>query len=253
MKEQLIPYYNVRLKNRIDTIVIHAAAQTEASDLIDLLEERELSCHYVVDREGEVFKLVDEKHRAWHAGAGVWRGESDINSNSIGIELCNGLFGEEPYTQKQMEALKELCLDLMERYDIKPINVIGHSDMAPTRKIDPGTMFPWQEFAKSGIGIWYKSKVLYDAQGIDVKQMLENIGYGVENYEATKWAFLRHYSPELYYYLGGKKGANGPDKMPVNLEENKVFCAILKAVNDEFNKYNANKTKLAIIKGDFEL
>lgn len=241
MKEQLISYYNVRQKNKIDTIVIHAAAQTDANDLINLLEERELSAHYVVDRKGEVIKLVDEKHRAWHAGAGIWNNERDINSNSIGIELCNGLFGEEPYTSEQMSALKKLCLYLMKKYKIEPTNVIAHSDMAPTRKIDPGTMFPWAEFARSGIGLWYNEKKLKNVGSVDTTKLLENIGYGVEDLEATEWAFLRHYNPDLYLYLGGKKGANRPSVEGVKLSENKEFCQILQAVSDSFDRYRRNK------------
>ncbi len=251
MKEQMLPYYNVRLKDKIDTIVIHAGAQTEAKDLINLLEDRELSCHYVIDRNGEVFKLVDENNRAWHAGVGIWNGQGDINSNSIGIELCNELFGERQYSQKQMLALKKLCISLMKKYKIEPINVIGHSDLAPTRKIDPGTMFPWKEFAKSGIGLWYEEKKLKNVDNIDTKALLENIGYGVENLEATEWAFLRHYNPELYLYLGGKMGANASSVKGLVLCDNEEFRKTLLAVSNRVDEYRKNRSNPYKIGYDF--
>jgi len=237
IKKMWLPNYNVRLKDKIDVVVIHAARQRNAKDLINLLEERELSSHYVVDESGEIFQLVPEACRAWHAGAGSWNGERDINSNSIGIELCNGLFGEEPYSKKQIEALKELCLDIKVRYGIKANNFIGHSDMAPTRKIDPGTMFDWEYMAKDGIGIWYEMKKNIDISPKDCAKVLEEIGYGVENPEATKWAFLRHYNPELYFFMGGKKGANEGSIKWVSLEDNPLFLRTLCSVRDSFRKY----------------
>ena len=212
MIECWLSNYNVRRKDKIDVVVIHAARQRNAEELIKLLEERELSAHYVVDEKGEIYKLVPEDCRAWHAGAGTWNGESDINSNSIGIELCNGLFGEVSYKKPQMDALKELCLDIKDRYGIEANNFIGHSDMAPTRKIDP----------------------------VDCAKVLQEIGYGVEDIEATKWAFLRHYHPKLYRFLGGMKGANKGTIEGVKLEDNPLFLRTLCSVRDGFRKYKYN-------------
>ena len=252
MKKIELSNYNVRRKNKIDVVIIHAARQRCAKELIGLLEKRELSAHYVVDEMGEVYNLVDEKYRAWHAGAGTWNGESEINSNSIGIELCNGLFGEEPYDKRQMSALKELCLDLKKRYNIEPYNFIGHSDMAPFRKIDPGTMFEWEEFAKAGIGLWYEMKKEVDILPCDCMDLLKEIGYGDENPEATKWAFLRHYNPKLYNFLGGKKGANEGSIKGVELSDNPLFLRTLCSVRDSFREYKSEKNKQILVKKVFE-
>ncbi len=210
MRELILPYYNERRKNYIDTLVIHAAAQETVSDLVSVLADRELSAHYVIGTDGDIVRLVPEKFRAWHAGAGSWRGEThDINSNSIGIELCNDLFGEEPYTDKQISALTELCLHLIDKYDFAPTHIIGHSDMAPSRKIDPGSCLPWQKLAQNGIGLWPDAEISARPATLSSRQMLAYIGYNVtETPDASAWAFCRHYNPELYFALGGNKGAN---------------------------------------------
>lgn len=103
--------------------------------------EFEVSAHYLVGQGGQVWQMVDEADRAWHAGAGSWGGCTDVNSASIGIELCNR--GDHPFPVAQIEALKELMRGIMQRWDIPASGVIGHSDMAPGRKVDPGAMFPW--------------------------------------------------------------------------------------------------------------
>lgn len=209
MRELLLPYYNERRKGYIDTLVIHAAAQQKVSDLVDVLVKRELSAHYVIGKDGDVVRLVPDEYRAWHAGAGEWNGETqDINSNSIGIELCNGLFGEMDYPKKQIEALTELSLHLIDKHGFHPTQIIGHSDMAPSRKIDPGSKLPWEKLAKNGVGVWYDMADAKRVESVDVGALLSSIGYGLDNKEATEWAFLRHFNPELYFALGGKKGEN---------------------------------------------
>ena len=235
MRDLLLPYYNERRKNYIDTLVIHAAAQKTINELVDVLVSRELSAHYVIGTNGDIVRLVPDEFRAWHAGAGSWRGETqDINSNSIGIELCNGLFGEEPYTTKQITALTELCLHLIDKHNLAPTQIIGHSDMAPTRKIDPGSCLPWQKLAQHGIGLWYDTTQKAPAPQLNTRQMLAEIGYNtVETPEASAWAFCRHYHPELYFALGGKKGANcgnSPKQTPENcLEYYNTLCAVYAA------------------------
>ncbi len=112
----------------------------------------EVSAHYLIDYDGTVHALVDESARAWHAGAGQWRGLSDINSRSIGIELAND--GFEPFPEPQMTALEALISGIMARWSISPAGVIGHSDMAPGRKSDPGARFDWQRLARAGLAVW---------------------------------------------------------------------------------------------------
>ena len=118
--------------------------------------ENPVSAHYLIDEDGTVEQLVDETRRAWHAGAGVWQGVTDMNSASIGIELQNPghSYGLRPFPPEQIAALVELCRAIMQRWKIPPENVIGHSDYAPGRKVDPGPFFPWRELAAQGIGIW---------------------------------------------------------------------------------------------------
>ena len=112
----------------------------------------EVSAHYLIAESGEVFALVAEEMRAWHAGAGEWAGITDVNSHSIGIELANP--GDRPFAQPQMQALERVLRDVMARWHIPARNVIGHSDMAPSRKGDPGRRFDWHRLAMLGLSVW---------------------------------------------------------------------------------------------------
>lgn len=246
MKEILLPYYNDRKGHQIDTLVIHASAQHTSDALMAKLVERELSSHYLVDEAGEITRMVPEACRAWHAGVGEWCGEKDLNSTSIGIEMCNGLFGEEPFTDRQIEALTELVLHLIDKYDIHPTQIIGHSDLAPTRKIDPGVMFPWQKMAQNGIGVWYDTHFIYPLAQIDVQQSLKNIGYGTDNLEATEWAFCRRFNPALYNFLGGKKGANKGTIEGLYLHDNPQFLRTLKAVEIAFEQARQTEKNVSL-------
>ncbi len=116
----------------------------------------EVSAHYLIDEVGRVHGLVAEERRAWHAGAGSWRGCGDVNSASIGIELVNPghEFGYRPFPEAQMAALEALCLGILARHAIVPRNVVGHSDIAPQRKQDPGELFDWPRLAAAGIGLF---------------------------------------------------------------------------------------------------
>jgi N-acetylmuramoyl-L-alanine amidase len=112
----------------------------------------EVSAHYLIDGDGSVLSLVHEAARAWHAGAGEWRGAGDVNSRSIGIELANG--GREPFAEAQMAALERVVSGVLERHGLGPEAVIGHSDMAPERKGDPGPRFDWRRLALQGLSVW---------------------------------------------------------------------------------------------------
>ncbi|WP_299792348.1 N-acetylmuramoyl-L-alanine amidase [uncultured Marivita sp.] len=115
-------------------------------------DEAQVSAHYVIGPDGTVWQLVDEADRAWHAGAGAWGPVTDVNSRSIGIEIANT--GSTPFAAKQMDALDTLVAAIMARHAIPPERVIGHSDMAPGRKIDPGARFDWRRLARQGLAIW---------------------------------------------------------------------------------------------------
>jgi N-acetylmuramoyl-L-alanine amidase len=112
----------------------------------------EVSAHYLIDYDGRVICLVAEAQRAWHAGAGSWRGLGDVNSRSIGIELANN--GDEPFPEPQMAALETLLAGILQRWSIPAQGVIGHSDMAPGRKADPGRRFDWRRLALGGLSVW---------------------------------------------------------------------------------------------------
>lgn len=139
-------------------VVIHHTAMRTAEAALARLSDpaAEVSSHYLVAEDGRVWRLVEEEARAWHAGVGSWRGEDDINSRSIGIELANAgpLDGFPPFPEAQMVALEALLDEAMGRWDIPPAGVIAHSDMAPDRKFDPGPKFDWRRLALGGRALW---------------------------------------------------------------------------------------------------
>ena len=146
----------------------------------------------MVDFDGTVWQCVAEEKRAWHAGISSWRGLEDINSRSIGIEVCHRSLGQSAFNRRQIKSLVGLCRDIIERRHIAPNMIVGHSDIAPTRKPDPGKAFPWKELAAENIGIWYGARF---AQENDVEKMLSVIGYNTENSAAAIYAFCRRFLP----------------------------------------------------------
>ncbi len=138
-------------------VLHHTAMQTCDAALRRLRDPAsEVSSHYLIGEPGEVFALVDEENRAWHAGAGRWGGVSDVNSHSVGIEIANSgpLEGWPPYPEPQMAALVTLLGDILARHEIRAERVIAHSDMAPARKSDPGPKFDWRRLARAGLAVW---------------------------------------------------------------------------------------------------
>lgn len=135
-------------------IIVHYTGMKTAQEALERLcsPESKVSAHYVVDEDGSIYQLVLEDKRAWHAGVSNWQGETDINSHSIGIELVNPghEFGYRPFPDAQIEALIALCHDIRERHEIEW--VLGHEDVAPDRKQDPGELFPWSRLEQAGIG-----------------------------------------------------------------------------------------------------
>ncbi len=134
-------------------VVLHYTAMSDAAAALDRLcdPRYEVSAHYLIGRCGTLWQLVDERQRAWHAGAGNWAGQGDINSRSIGIELDNA--GDHPFAARQMTVLETLLSQIMARWNIAPQAVIGHSDMAPGRKQDPGRHFDWARLARQGLAV----------------------------------------------------------------------------------------------------
>ena len=164
----------------IDMVVLHYTGMQSARAALERMCDpaAEVSAHYMVDEDGGVFRLVLEDKSAWHAGVSYWRGATDINDRSVGIEIVNPghEFGYRPFTSPQMAAVRSLLGDIVARHGIAPARVVGHSDIAPARKQDPGELFDWQELARQGLAIWPRSAT-DPVEPADVPDMLTAIGY----------------------------------------------------------------------------
>ena len=156
------PNFNDR-KHPIDMLVLHYTGMKNGQMALDRMcdEEAGVSAHYMVWEDGRVVQMVGEDKRAWHAGVSSWQGDDDLNSRSIGIEIVNGGHdfrltdgSLEPFPKAQIDAVIELCSGILERWDIPRARIVGHSDIAPARKEDPGEHFPWARLAAAGIGAW---------------------------------------------------------------------------------------------------
>jgi N-acetylmuramoyl-L-alanine amidase len=142
----------------VELLIVHYTGMPSAAAALERLTDRaaEVSAHYLIDEDGTVFHLVDENHRAWHAGVASWRGRGDVNSVSIGIELVNPghEWGYRAFPPAQLAVCAGLARDIVARHAIRPWHVLGHSDVAPARKDDPGELFDWALMARRGVGLW---------------------------------------------------------------------------------------------------
>ena len=142
-----------RIDTEIEFIILHYTAMSTEKSLERLCDPvHEVSCHYLIDPSGVCYQLVDNNKRAWHAGKSYWRGYHDLNSRSLGIELVNS--GNEDYPEAQMKSLIRLLQHLIESLALNPKNILGHSDIAPARKLDPGKWFNWQKLSVNGVGFF---------------------------------------------------------------------------------------------------
>jgi N-acetylmuramoyl-L-alanine amidase len=161
----------------IDHLVLHYTGMRSAAAALARLCDpvAKVSSHYVVDEDGAVYALVGEEQRAWHAGVSFWRGVRQLNDRSIGVEIVNPghEFGYRAYPKVQMIAVRDLCVGILARHPIPARNVVGHSDIAPDRKQDPGEMFDWRWLAAAGVGVWTDEP----APVGDIFEDLEAIGY----------------------------------------------------------------------------
>lgn len=205
--------------SRVDFVVLHYTA-ADSNTSLKVLSEQNVSSHYLVTRHPrpKVYLLVPEERRAWHAGVSEWKGRSHLNNTSIGIEIVNhGRQGDdwEPYTDEQIDTLIILLRDIMARHRIAPGNVVGHSDIAPQRKIDPGPLFPWKRLADEGLAGWFDETMAarhteqYMLTGLPpvstIQEMLRRAGYPTpasgELDKATRnvlSAFQMRYRPDLF-------------------------------------------------------
>ena len=184
------PNFNDR-KHPIDMLVLHYTGMETGQEALDRMCDpaAEVSAHYMVWEDGQIAQLVGEDKRAWHAGVSSWQGDADLNSRSIGIEIVNGghdwpLAGGElpPFPDAQIEALIALCQGILGRWTIPQTRIVGHSDIAPARKDDPGEHFPWARLAEAGIGLWPTAPLATSALP---KEELHLIGRGLGRGDRT--------------------------------------------------------------------
>ena len=183
--------FDNRLNNaKIKYIIIHYTETKSLEEAIKLLtsDTRKVSCHYIIDCNGLIYNLVDESKRAWHAGISCWKKKTDLNNNSLGIELVNlGEKSKSKFSNKQILSLLDLLFELKKKYTIKAANFLGHSDIAPSRKIDPGIYFPWKLLSKKSFGLWFEvphkkenSKKLNKKDEEEFLKNLQKIGYSTQ-------------------------------------------------------------------------
>ncbi len=186
-------------------LILHYTGMKTAQAALERLtdEASKVSAHYTVDEDGTIYRHVAEDKRAWHAGKSFWRGETDINSHSIGIEMVNPghVHGYRAFPEAQIESVLALCLEIMERHTIK--EVLAHSDISPERedKKDPGELFPWAKLAEKGVGVWLETRLEQGLDGIRMKagKALFDCGYNAEDFpEECLLAFQRHFVPEAF-------------------------------------------------------
>ena len=172
-------------------IVLHYTEQDSVEQSLDTLRSRNsggrVSSHYLLGKDGKIYQLVSDAKRAWHAGAGRWGAITDVNNASIGIEIDND--GKSPFPDAQIDSLIVLLRDLTTRLRIPPTQIIGHSDLAPTRKIDPGPLFPWKRLHDAGFGLWPADATQDPPAGFDPWLALQAIGYSTDNRADTVRAF----------------------------------------------------------------
>ena len=190
----------------IDMLVLHYTDLVRVDDALTILSDpiAKVSAHYVVAEDGRVWRLVEDARRAWHAGVTWWAGETDINARSIGIEICNPghSHGYRAFPERQMLAVMALARDLIARHRIPQNRVLGHSDVAPGRKIDPGHLFDWHGLARAGIGLWPAELEPVSLSAAEAVTALARIGYRVGEprfddpiTRTALNAFRRHWEP----------------------------------------------------------
>lgn len=200
MKTNYSPNFDARPDDvAIDMVVLHYTGMKTSEAALERLCDpvAKVSTHYLIHENGGGVQLVEEADRAWHAGIASWRGESDINARSIGIELVNPghEFGYREFPDAQLSALEDLCQDILSRHPIPSRNVVGHSDIAPTRKQDPGEFFPWQRLATKKIGLWPRRLGTISSSADHAAALFSLYGYDVDNFPLAIGAFQRHFRP----------------------------------------------------------
>ena len=198
----------------IDMLVLHYTGMRDAAGALARLCDpaAKVSAQYLIDEDGAVLRLVDEGCRAWHAGVSRWRGSGGVNGRSVGIELVNPghEFGYRPFAEAQMGALDALARRIVAEHAIPARNVVGHSDVAPGRKSDPGELFGWPRLAAAGIGLWPGEAPIADIRPGDAASLLEAYGYDTRDLGLAVEAFQRHFRPAR---IDGRMDAETLDRL----------------------------------------
>lgn len=199
------PNCDARGEEEIKYLIIHYTNIPDTEEAVAWLTdpEKQVSAHYVIGEDGLVHQLVDEEQRAWHAGVSYWQGQNNLNAASIGIELVHPghMHGYRAFADAQIAALIELCKDIMLRHWIEPEYVLAHSDIAPSRKEDPGELFPWRRLAEAGVGVWPdpSDEDAVKARGLIMERALTDLGYDPRlKFRDRLVAFQRHFVPEVF-------------------------------------------------------
>ena len=216
--DAVVPSANFDSRNGapVDILLLHYTGMPDDEAAVRWLADpsSRVSCHYVVHDDGRIIAMVDEEERAWHAGAGSWKGISDINARSVGIEVCNPghEHGYLPFPNEQIDAVIALSRAIIARHGIAREHVLAHSDIAPDRKEDPGELFPWDRLAAEGVGHFLQPVPIVDGRFmgagdagepvVALQSMLKLYGYEVqptgrydEQTETVVRAFQRHFRP----------------------------------------------------------
>lgn len=211
------PNFDERVRP-IDMLIMHYTGMPTGEEAMARMCDpaSKVAAHYTVEEDGRVFALVAEDKRAWHAGVSCWKGEGGVNSRSIGIEIVNPghEFGYRAFPDAQIESVIALAKDILSRHSIPPEHVLGHSDVAPGRKLDPGELFPWRRLADAGVGTWLELDASIDERSSPeaisaVQQSLREFGYCIEadgafseQTRAVLRAYRQHFDPAA---LGTKR------------------------------------------------
>ena len=222
----------------IKYIIIHSSS-LKPLEMIKTFNDLGLSSHYIIGRKGEIYETVSPYKVAYHAGVSSWQKSKGLSLNdcSIGIELEAPFLGNKTndFTKKQITALVWLLDKLIIEHKISPYNILGHSDIAPTRKADPGVFFPWRKLSKLGLGVWFDLRKTI--KNNNEKELLEIIGYNTDDINASRVSFCRHYNRlEIDCNLNVCDLIQKPVEDDFRIKDYSRYMKILKAVAYSYNK-----------------
>lgn len=189
------PRLSVPRTESVRFLVVHSFA-LPVPDMIRVMKNLGVSTHYLIDTDGNITSFIPEDQVAFHAGSSSWRGQSGLNASSVGIELQSPTLGQTPFPKPQIRAFQILARSIIDRYNLPKTHIVAHSDIAPMRKVDVGSAFPWRELAAAGIGFW-PTDIQSAPNHTDSLQLLREIGYDTTDPDKALLAFERRFMPHL--------------------------------------------------------